>query len=270
MPSKSISGTRSADSAVTRFLTEFARYLLDAGVPYAQFTALARTAYFKAASKRATFRNKRVNYSAVAAMTGLTRLQVRELAKQKEATAAGKRDRITRIIEGWATDPRFLKSDLTPRRLAIGTKPSGFGDLVRKYGGDIPPRAILREMQRHSYVTVRGQYVQLDPTTNATRAQGSLLQISEALVALIRGSRSSEEVAYPIRSLSQEITYSGTSAKGRILLQKRSAQRLRVFLEELQAAGVAASIESPPSSKQGRRTTRTRVVLLSEELGEEK
>jgi hypothetical protein len=266
MPRKSTLG--SADVAVTHFLSGFARHLLAAGLSHAQFTALARIAYFRAASEIATFRNRRVNYSAVAAMTGLTRLQVRELAKQGPAAALAKPDRFVRIIEGWTTDPRFQKSDFSPRRLAIGAKPSGFRDLVRKYGGDIPPRATLREMVRNRLVTLHGQYVQLDAKAHDTKAQGRLRHMSEALTALVGASRMSAD-SYPICSLTREITYSGASAKGRVLLQKRTAESLHAFVAELQAAGTAASIESPPNRRQGGRITRTRVVLISEELDEE-
>jgi hypothetical protein len=266
MPRKSTLG--SADLAVTRFLSGFARHLLAAGLSHAQFTALARIAYFRAASEIATFRNRRVNYSAVAAMTGLTRLQVRELAKQGPAVAPTKPDRLARIIEGWTTDPRFQKSDFSPRRLSIGAKPLGFRDLVRKYGGDIPPRATLREMVRNHLVTLQGQYVQLDAKAHDTSAQGRLRNVSEALTALVGTSRSNAD-SHPMRSLSREITYSGVSAKGRILLQKRAAESLQAFVAELQAAGIAASIESPPNRRHSGRINRTRVVIISEELDEE-
>lgn len=265
MPRKSTSGRRSVELAVTHFLSEFARHLLAAGLSYSQFIALARIAFFRAAAEGATFRNRRINYSAVAAMTGLTRVQVREIAK-RGSEAQGKRDRLARIIEGWTTDASFLKSDFSPRRLRIGTTPSGFADLVRKYGGDIPPRATLREMIRNRYVVVRGQYVQLDLNVHETKARGRLRLLSDSLASLVSGSLLNAEPPSSMRSLNYEVTYSGTSARGRILLQKKSAERLRAFLTELQAAGAAAAVESPPNRRQRGLVTRTRVVLISEEL----
>lgn len=267
MPKRSTSGTGNTDLAVAQFLSEYARYLLAAGLSYSQFIELARSAYFKAASESATFRNRRVNQSAVAAMTGLTRVQVRELATRGAVSAVVKQGRIARIIEGWTTDPRFLKADFSPRRLSLVVKPGGFADLVRRYGGDIPPRATLREMARNQYVSMQGQFVRLDPKAHETRAQGRLRHISDALAALVSGSQSDADPPYAIRTLSREITYCGTSAKGRILMQKRTAESLRAFLTELQAAGNAVSIESPPNRKQNRLITRTRVLLVSEEMG---
>jgi hypothetical protein len=269
MPRRSNTGSRGSDSAVTLFLAEFCRYLIGAGLSYPQFTALARTAYFKAASDSATFRNRRINFSSVAAMTGLTRVQVRELAKQGTHIPPAKRGRIFRIIEGWTTDPRFVKPDFSPRRLSLRAKSTGFADLIRKYGGDIPPKATLREMVRNGYVTVRDQHVQLEPTAHETKGQVRLKHLSVALTELVKGSRPYADSQYPLRAFTREVTYSGTSAKGRILLQRRSAETLRAFMAELQAAGSAASIESPPLRKQTRRVTRTRVVLLSEELDDE-
>lgn len=255
--------------AVTQFLAEFARALLAAGLSYSHFAALARTAFFRAASESATFRNQRVNHSAVAAMTGLTRVQVRALAKQESQAVVAKRDRIARIVEGWTTDPAFTGSDLGPRRLNVGGTSFGFAQLVRKYGGDIPPRAMLREMTRKGYVSVSGRYAQLNPEISETKAQERLRRVSDALTALISGSRLGNGSTSGVRSQIYEATYPGTSAKGRILLQRRSADSLRAFVAELQASGSAASVESPPSRKQRGLTTRTRVVLVSEDFESE-
>jgi hypothetical protein len=156
MPRKSTSGNRSADLAVTQFLAEFAKHLLAAGLSYSQFAALAQIAFFRAASESATFRNRRINYSAVAAMTGLTRVQVRELARDGSVTSSARRDRIAKIIEGWTTDVSFLKADSSPKSLNIGSRAGGFGDLVRKYGGDIPPRATRPSQSKDSGDKISG------------------------------------------------------------------------------------------------------------------
>lgn len=265
MPRKSTSGNRSIELAIAQFLAEFARSMLAAGVTYPKFADLARAAFFEAASGSATFRNQRINLSAVAAMTGLTRTQARELVK-KEKRSSTKADRVDHLIEGWTNDPEFLKGDFSPRRLRIGAKTLGFSELVRRYGGDIPPRATLREMIRKRFVTIHGQYVQLDPKVRESKAQARLRHVSNILAAMIMGPRSDLDPPSHVRTLRHEVTYSGTSPKGRILLQKRSAESLRALLSELQAAGTAASLESPPIRKRGSLTTRTRVVLISEDF----
>ena len=52
-------------------------------------------------------------------------------------------------------------------------------------------------------------------------------------------------------------------------MQKRVSKSLDTFMADVKEAGTAASIESPPRTVQSAWVTRTRVVLISEELGVE-
>jgi hypothetical protein len=264
MAKKSKSGTLNSDSVVVDFLTEFAKYLLAAGISNSKFSSLARVAYFQAASESAKFANKRLNQSAVAAMTGLTRVQVR--AMSKGAGLGAQPDRLDQMVEGWLTDPRFLRSDYSARSLTISGRSPGFAELARKYGGDIPARAMLKEMVRSGRVRIKGRYAVLDSITRESVAQSRLRRLSSALTALSKSPISNGESKSSLRFVNYETEYSAASAKGRILLQRRSAQRLQEFLTELQVAGSAASIESPAAISQKRIFTRTKVVLISEEV----
>ncbi len=269
MRKKAASQLRSTDSGVVQFLSEFAHYLIAAGTSNARFESLARIAFFKAASESAILRNQRINQSAIAAMTGLTRVQVRALSRQEDGTHKAKQDRIDTILEGWTTDEQFVRADFSPRRLTIGGRTSSFGELVRKYGGDVTPRSMLQELLRNGYVSQQGRFLKLDPKASETRAQVRLRQISGSLAALLRRAGKPVNTQSPLRSLNFEVEYPATSAKGRILLQRRLAERLRSLLAELQISGVAASLESPPSAASKGKSTRARLVLISEELDAE-
>jgi 5-carboxymethyl-2-hydroxymuconate isomerase len=266
MPRKSALGSRTTDSHVVDFLSEFANYLIAAGTSNSKFAYLSKIAFFRAASESALLRNRRVNQSAVAAMTGLTRVQVRAMAKQDGQTISTKRDRTENVIAGWMSDVRFLRADLSPRRLAIGRGSAGFSELVRRYGGDVTPRAMLRELVRNKHASVKNNYAQLDVQVSETRAQARLRQVSESMAALLRDAQSNSGNPQPLQALNFEVLYPATSAKGRILLQKRFTQRMHNLLTEFRIAGEAASSESPPSRTQKKRVTRTRVVLVTEDL----
>jgi hypothetical protein len=57
----------------------------------------------------------------------------------------------TRLIDVWASDPRYQTESGTPKTLPIETRDKGqptFSELVRRVGGDIPPRALLDELVR--------------------------------------------------------------------------------------------------------------------------
>jgi hypothetical protein len=247
-------------------MSEFSRYLVAAGITNSQFIRITRQALFRAASGSARFSNSRLNQSAVAAMTGLTRAQVRELAQVNRTTARRKPDYLEKLINAWNTDPAFASTTCIPRRLSTGGKHSGFSKLVRKYGGDISTRSILREMIRHELATVKGKYVQLNPQVRQTRGQARLQHLSQVLSQLLKNPNVSARSAIATRSVVMEVTYPSTSPKGRVLMQKKSTEGLRAFLSELQAGGFAASLETPQKRTRKVLVTRTRVLVLTDDL----
>jgi hypothetical protein len=215
---------------------------------------------------RGTFRNQRINQSAVAAMTGLTRVQIRQVIKKSERAPRTRRSRVRNVIDGWTTDPAYATSSQSPRRLRISGKMSQFESLVRKYGGDIPARSILREMLRNGYVTVDSGYASLRSAARRSRAQSRLKQVAQALATFLKSPSKSAAPSYPLAYINQEISYPATSAKGRILMQKRTAASLDAFLADIQAAGSAVAVESPSTNSKSSLLTRTRILLITEDF----
>jgi hypothetical protein len=266
MPKSSSLRLRAVDPHVIDFLSELARCLVAAGIKNSRLAGMLRLALFRAASRQAKFGNERLNQSAVAAMTGLTRLQVRQFANQSKSLPPEGRDRIENVIDGWVSDVRFTTVRNQPRRLRTTGRGNTFEKLVQKYGGDLTHRSVLREMQRHGYVTIRDNYVSLKSTITQTRDESRLRRLSLTLAQLLKESVDGEVPLPPLRTINLEVSYPVTSDRGRILLQKRTADGLIDFLARVKAAGVAASVESPPPARQKGRLTRTRVVLLTEDL----
>lgn len=253
------------DRALVAFMSELAQYLVAAGIGSSRFASIARLAYFQAASAHGRFTNERLNQSAVAAMTGLTRMQVRSFARQSVPLPSETRDRLDQVIEGWTTDLRFATPDYLPRQLRIAGRGNTFGFLAKIYGADVPARSLLREMQRHNFVSVRTGHVRLKKKAHETCDETRIRRISLALTALLRDAASSAPCS-TVRTVTLETTYPATSDKGRHLLQRITSDRLREFLAGIEAAGVAAASESPPEKKQKGRTTRTRIALITEDL----
>jgi hypothetical protein len=247
------------------FMTEFARYLVAAGFSTTRFAQLTRRAYFQAASLEARFRNERVNQSAVAAMTGLTRAQVRSLVKNRSPRNPAQDSRIQRLIGGWTTDATFITERQLPRRLPLRGKTGSFSDLCRKYGGDVPVRSLLREMSRHEIVSVDGDYVRLRPEFRRTNHAARLVQVSAALARAIKLPVALPTSSAPVKSVSLDVTYPSASAAGRILMQRRLSKSLKAFLADIHAAGVAVALESPPRMHSPRKRTSTRLLLLTQD-----
>jgi hypothetical protein len=257
-----------AEGDIAELMADLALYLVEAGITTTQFANLSRLAFFTAASRDARFENKRINQSEVAAMTGLTRVQVRQFAKNQLVPRSHKRGLLARVLEGWVKDAQFIGADYRPRRLPLTGNGASFASLVRKHGGDVSPRSVLRELERQNYVTVENRLVHLNLRARQTSGQLRLQSISAALANLIKDREGRSNRKYPMRTLSCEITYPATSAKGRILMQQRLAEKLQAFVAELKSAGIAASVEAPPSQAQKNSITRTRIAILSEELDE--
>jgi hypothetical protein len=260
------------ETELTELMTELARYLLSAGISSSRFGEISRVAYFRAASLKGRFGNNRVNKSAIAAMTGLTRSQVRTYSREgtSEMVLGNKPDRIENVVIGWMRDPAYCTSNYKPKKLRIAGRNSSFSTLVRKYGGDVPARSILRELVRTKQVKVDGPRASLQLKGVSTPGVARLKHLAESLATLLHVESDRSDLPNSFLALGGEIETPATSAIGRILLDRRSVGSLRSLLSSLQAAGDAAAVESPPGQKRRDRAIRTRVLILREELAPRK
>jgi hypothetical protein len=149
-------------SVLQAFLTELALVLLPRGMSPKWFSELARSAFVQAAADIARLRNGRVNHSRVAAQTGLTRADVKRLLKQN-AFQSRKHGQtaVERVMDGWLADPEFALRTGQAKKLKIAGHRGSFAHLVKKYGGDVPHRAVLDELRRIAAVTDSDGAVQL-------------------------------------------------------------------------------------------------------------
>ena len=141
--------------------------LLDHGVTPHQIYDLLKKTIVSAASSRSLMASGKVNRSKVAALTGLTRAEVRTLLKARPAPSPTPRiglDRATRVLEGWLTDPQFITRSGRPRVLKLNVPKGGFEELVRRHSGDIPPRVVLDQLTRRGHAQVSGHSVKLVST----------------------------------------------------------------------------------------------------------
>jgi Family of unknown function (DUF6502) len=132
-------------------LRPIARALLRAGVGYREFDEIAKTAFVDIATRDYGLRGRPTNISRVAVMTGLTRKEVRRL---RDKTMAGQGAVVIRptpmatILHKWYSESEFLDRSGAPAILKFDGPGVTFSNLVRKYGGDIPPGAMRTELRR--------------------------------------------------------------------------------------------------------------------------
>jgi hypothetical protein len=251
---------------VVEFMTEFARFLLAAGISRNRFVRIVEFAYFQAASQKGRFQNDRLNQSAVAAMTGLTRTQVRAMLRRAQGALEITNDRVDRIVGAWTSDAEYITSTFAPRRLRIvGPRPS-FSTLVDKVGGDIPARSVLRELERQRLVSVGGRYVKLTQFARGETESRSLRQLSRALARVIQGTGDVRQGGSPVRTVTMDVCFPAMSGAGRILMQRRLSKILKAFMVDVEAAGAAVGMESPSSLINAKgRVSQARLLLLTHE-----
>jgi hypothetical protein len=137
--------------AVLRILHALARLLLRHGMPLRTFVELAKRAFVNVALREFTIPGRRPSVSRAALLTGLTRKEVQRLVDAPEEISAdsyASHSRAARVVAGWVRDPDFHTADREPRELEFEAGSGSFAELVRRYGGDVPPRAMLDELMR--------------------------------------------------------------------------------------------------------------------------
>lgn len=136
--------------ACRRFMLPVARFLLRNGVGYREFAEISKLAFVQVASDEYGIRGRPTNMSRVAAMTGLTRKDVRKVRERLDAgelITRGQMKRPELVLEAWYRDRDFSDRRGRPKRLSY-TGQGSFVELVRRVGGDIPPNAMLKELLR--------------------------------------------------------------------------------------------------------------------------
>lgn len=174
------------DTALQKLLESLADVLLPRGMTPKRFGELARFAFLRAAVERSRRRNGRVNHSRVAAQTGLSRAEVKRLLLQNEALYDDglAQAPVEKVLKGWRTDPAWAHRLGRPKLLRIIGPRASFAALVRKYGCDVPHRALLDELRRLDAVADDGSSVWLK-TSRTLRRRNDFAFLSPVLPVLV-------------------------------------------------------------------------------------
>ena len=124
-------------------------FLIDAGVGCQEALRLVRWVYVREAAARQLASGSKPTISRIAAATGLSRAEVSQVLADEPAesppTDFAPRSS-DRIVAAWMSDPDYLEPNGDPKVLPYSDRGPCFCGLVRQYGADIPPRAMLNEM----------------------------------------------------------------------------------------------------------------------------
>ena len=132
------------------------RILLRSGVTWQDASEVCKATLVEVASSDFGLHGRPTNMSRIAIMTGLGRREVKRLRDLLEAEPpidAGRLHGATRVLTGWHLDPDFSDGTGQPRILvfdneALAEDRPTFSDLCKRYGGDIAPITMRRELAR--------------------------------------------------------------------------------------------------------------------------
>lgn len=136
--------------AAGKILKQLVRVMLRNGIACGSFEEMLRKVYVTEAFSLASQQGK-ATVSAVSALTGLSRKEVRRLHDLELDAGDGnsqKYNRAVRVISGWMNDSRFISSAGIPRPLEMEGGDDSFSALVKDYSGDIPTRAMFDLLQK--------------------------------------------------------------------------------------------------------------------------
>lgn len=142
---------KSLPAAVLRVLRPLVRILLRSGMSYGTFADLAKWMYVDVAIREFKIEGRKQSNSRVAVLTGLSRKEVKRMQgipRPDDSLQDEKYNRAARIIAAWRREPEFQNAGGEPSALSISGPWATFGDLVRRFSGDMPVRAVLDELLR--------------------------------------------------------------------------------------------------------------------------
>jgi hypothetical protein len=140
-------------------LSPIAQIFIQRDIGVGAFILAVKLAYVCAALKAMGGPVARPNVSRLSVITGMTRKEVAFLLRYKgnaskaRMPSMSKEQRALKVLRGWASDPRFRTRNGRPAQLYLRMGTPNFAALVRAYGGDVTPAAVLKELERTSAVT---------------------------------------------------------------------------------------------------------------------
>jgi hypothetical protein len=186
-------------AAVARLLKSLVRILIRNGISYGTFSDIAKWVFVNVAEKEFGIEGRKQSTSRVSVITGLNRKEVsriRRLAKPDDQADSEKYNRAARVIAAWCRESDFQDAEGTPADLSLAGPWATFSELVRRFSGDVPARAILDELIRVGVVS------QLNSGKIRLLANSYVPRCSEADKLHILGS----DVAHLISTIDHNIT----------------------------------------------------------------
>ena len=140
-------------------LLPIAKTMIKSGFGAGELVRAAKLSIVRAAMSEVLPAGSKLNISRLSVATGLTRKEISFLIGTTATVPSDTSRRIMeqrafRVLNGWSFDPRFQSKNGRPADLELRGGMRPFSTLVKTYGGDVTPNAVLRELERIKAVSV--------------------------------------------------------------------------------------------------------------------
>ena len=263
-------------AAIARLLIPLVRVILRYGIPYGAFAEIAKRVYVDVALDEFAIPGRKPTISRASVITGLSRkeiLRIRRLPDIGEDDPAQSYNRAIRVIGGWVRDSDFTGKDGEPEPLPFEGGRRSFAALVRRYSGDVTPRAILDELLRVESVerTDDGEiklrsraYVPADGDSEIISIMGS--DVADLISTIDHNLRETPKNSWFQLKVSYDNLPAEPLARFRTLSTKESRKLLEIFDRELSAMDRETN---PKSRGTGRYRAGVSIYYFEESISDE-
>lgn len=145
-------------AAAIRIFRPLVRILIRNGVSFRTCSDWLRWCYADVAMREFTIPGRKQTKSRVAVLTGLTRVDVDKLLDMPPPDQTRQAEQFHRaglVLSGWANDPRYRDRDDRLMTLPFDSEEGpSFSELVSRFSGGAPPRAVLDELELNQAVEI--------------------------------------------------------------------------------------------------------------------
>jgi len=258
-------------AAIGRMMRPLIRILLRNGISFQTFADIAKNQFVEVARSEFGIEGRKQSTSRIAVITGLTRKEVTRIFRLSfpgDQKAAERYNRASRVVSGWRRDGDFLDSEGTPAVLALSGRARTFQELVKRYSGDMPYRAVLDELVAQGVAQRQGK-------TRVRLMERAYLPKADAAMKLhILGTDTGyliDTIGHNLRPgdseprLQRKVLYDNLPDEALLALRRRASKMGQAFLEKLDKifSGYDRDV-NPDAGGRGRNTAGVGVYYFEE------
>jgi len=231
MPSKQRAST---ERALSLLVDALALLLIQLDVTPARLSEMLRTSFVKAGATLSRKKGSgRPHIARIAAVTGLTRLEVKRIVDAKfqhDSIAVEHESRIFRVVRAWQESPRYSRFTKAKALKISGAYPS-FEALCKEHSGDIPHKAVVAELKNRRLIELtkrRGKdFIALNIRVRAPDSES--IDTLKYVAALVNALGKGDQVL--VRQAQYVSTPSNLAAS---YFEKSIAERVSTLVSQLQ------------------------------------